>query len=68
MITYFVIGKTYRACADMARPLLVTSSNMELLDGLRTTGPHAHTHIVFDEFNYSTAGARNSALTAEEVH
>ena len=59
-------GKTYRALAEFARPLLVTNSCLESLDAVVFEGPHATTHLVFDEFDYRKAGKGNSELTVEE--
>lgn len=60
-------GKTCRACAEFDRPFVVTNSNLDALKDLVRTGPHAHTHIVFDEFNFKNAGLGRKELSPEEA-
>ena len=46
---------------------MVTNSNMDALKQLITSGPYAHTHIVFDEFNFKHAGLGRKPISAEEA-
>ena len=59
-------GKTYRALAEFARPLLITNGCMETIKSVVVGGPYAHTHLVFDEFNYRKAGKSGEPMTIED--
>ena len=59
-------GKTYRALAEMERPLLISNGCLETLKDIVASGPHATTHLVFDEFDYRTAGKGGKPLSTEE--
>ena len=60
------MGKTFRALAELERPLLISASCMETLRDICHSGPHATTHLVFDEFDYRRAGKGGKVMTVNE--